>query len=343
MARASGYIVAGIVLLIVIAAAADISTRTGTCMWCHTREASFARWMETRLKVKKKGFSHELIACAACHIRGAAENTIMSRLRGLLHTVTYLVPQIDPRAPRVSGLFKRTRIPSENCQYCHLGAIKRKVVMMKDLPQGLKKIGLAMDHHKHVLTRDDTCAQCHERYKDRKRGIADKDVNYAEVNHLACDACHSSASHVYRTDRILPLSTAEYRAARDAAWNTLSKNPRWMVAIPTEQTCRRCHNGRIHFKKVIFEANCRTGTNFKNCVKCHPRMTRQYFEKYRQQRQQITSKTGNGRMLRPTGDEFTGVRTVPAATEAGARRTMPSSGNEAMHRAPFRSPIGTEG
>jgi hypothetical protein len=245
--------------------------------------------MAHRLKAQKKGFSHELIACAACHLEGGAKGTLMSGFRGLLHVVTYLVPQIDPRRPRVSGLFDRTRVPTENCQYCHYGSLYKKAVSLKDLPPGLKKIGLVMDHRKHVLERDDTCAQCHERYKNKETGKADKEVAYTEVNHLGCDACHSYASHSYRMGRLLPLTEKEYRKARQETWHTLSSNPRWMVAIPTEKTCSRCHDGKIHFKKRIFNANCRTGDKFENCVKCHPLMTRQYFEEFRRERNKLSS------------------------------------------------------
>jgi len=198
MSRAAGYIIAGLVVALVAAGTAQISMRSSSCMACHTQQASYARWMAFGLVAEKKGFSHELIPCASCHMEGGAEGTVMARLRSLLHTVTYLVPQIDPRRPQISGLFYRTRIPSENCQYCHQAAIVRKAVYHRDLPTRLKRIGLAMDHRKHVLTEENTCARCHERYKDKQSGEADKTVNYAEVSHLACDACHTSASHAYR-------------------------------------------------------------------------------------------------------------------------------------------------
>jgi hypothetical protein len=256
-------------------------------MVCHQQEASFAQWTADRLKADKRGFAHELIAYADCHMRGGPANTVMSRLRGLFHLVMYLVPQIDPRRPEVSEIFAVTRIPVENCNHCHLGVIVRKAVYLRDLPVELYRIGLAMDHKKHVLAREDACAKCHERYKSTDSTEPDKEVNYAEVNHLACDSCHTLASHSYRSGQILPMSEKQYRDAREDAWRRLSRNPRWMVAIPTEQTCRRCHNGRIHYKTRIFLANCRDGTNFEDCVKCHPIMTKAYFEEYRKKREVV--------------------------------------------------------
>ncbi|MFH1112434.1 MAG: hypothetical protein V1792_00805 [Pseudomonadota bacterium] len=289
MRRGFAYIIAVGVVLLLVGGAAEVSVRSATCMACHGREASFARWMAEKLKAEKKGFAHALIACADCHIQGGPADTPMSKLRGLLHAVTYMVPQIDPRRPEVTGIFNRTRIPTENCNYCHLAAVQRQTVYVKDLPGELKRIGLRMDHRKHAVARDDTCAKCHERFKKTGFPEADKEVNYAEVNHLACDSCHSQASHSYRADRILPMAEKEYVAAREAAWKKLAKNPRWMVAMPAEGTCRKCHNGKIHFKTRIFLANCREGTNFEDCAKCHQLMTKEYFRLYRKERVQAAS------------------------------------------------------
>jgi len=289
MRRGFYYVIGTLAVLVVLAGAAKVSVRSATCMACHVQEASFADWMKDRLKADKRGFSHSMIACADCHIQGSPEGTMMSGLRGLLHAVTYLVPQIDPRRPEVSGLFETTRIPTENCNYCHLAAMERKAMYQRDLPTGLKPIGLAMDHRKHLIAREDTCAKCHERYKPKDELHADKEVNYAEVNHLACDSCHSWADHSYKADKLLPMTREEFVSAREQAWKKLSENPRWMVALPTEQTCRRCHNGMIHYKTKIFLADCRNGKVFDECVKCHPTMTKQYFENYRKEREKAVS------------------------------------------------------
>lgn len=288
MPRAVWYIIGIVVVVVLVGAAGEVSVRSTTCMACHRQEANFADWMGGRLKADKRGFAHELLGCADCHILGAPGRTVMSRFRGMLHIATYLVPQIDPRQQRISHLFTKTQVPRENCQYCHLGSQYRKAVYLKDLPAGLKKIGLQMDHHKHVLAREDTCARCHERYKDGS-SVADKNVNYAEVNHLACDSCHTVASHSYRSGLIMPILDKQYKSAREEAWDKLGTNPRWMIAMPTEKSCGRCHNGKIHFKEVIFLADCRVGKNYENCLKCHPLMTKEYFEKYLRERERTES------------------------------------------------------
>ncbi|MGB9618279.1 MAG: multiheme c-type cytochrome, partial [Desulfomonilaceae bacterium] len=269
--------------------AAEMASRSASCMLCHRQEASYSTWITEKSREEKRGFAHEMIACADCHIQGHPERTAGSRLRSLLHLVTYIIPQMDPREHGTTGIFNHTRVPVQNCQFCHYASVYRKAVYLKDLPEGLKKIGLVMDHRKHVLARENTCSRCHERYKSPDDAVPDKGVNYAEVNHMACDACHSYASHAYRQGRLLPMSEAEYHASRKQAWESLSTNPRWMVAMPSEKTCRRCHNGQIHYKTRIFSAECRTGVNYDNCVKCHPLMTKSYFEEYLKARQKAAS------------------------------------------------------
>jgi hypothetical protein len=319
MPRGLWYII-GIVLVILLAGTAgELSVRSAACMACHRQEADFATWMRGRLTADKKGFGHELLGCADCHIQGAPARTVMSRLRGLLHFATYVVPQLDPRQERVTGLFTKTRVPTENCQYCHLAAQNRKTVYVKDLPERLKKIGLAMDHRKHVLARDDTCARCHERYKDRNSLQADREVNYAEVNHLACDSCHTTASHSYRSGLIMPIPEKQYVDARQSAWERLATNPRWMVAMPSEKTCSRCHNGKIHFKDLIFLADCGVGKNYENCLKCHPLMTKEYFDQYLKQREKMDSASRE-----PERDSASADLGAPAADRAAVPKMLVS-------------------
>jgi nitrate/TMAO reductase-like tetraheme cytochrome c subunit len=69
MGRGVWYIVAvGLVIIVAVGGTGEYSVRSATCMACHSQEASFAQWMAGRLKAEKKGFAHELIACADCHI-----------------------------------------------------------------------------------------------------------------------------------------------------------------------------------------------------------------------------------------------------------------------------------
>jgi nitrate/TMAO reductase-like tetraheme cytochrome c subunit len=318
MGKGFTYIFILLGVFIIAISAAELSSRSITCMACHTQEAQYREWMQGRLASEKKGFSHELISCADCHILGSPERTVASKFRSLSHAISNIVPQIDPRKPEVSGLFNRTRIASENCKSCHAGAVRRKAMLKKDMPSELQKIGLQMDHRKHVISSTDTCAKCHERYKP-ELSQADKSVTFTEVNHLACDSCHTMASHSYRKGLILPISEGQFQAAKDNAWQDLSRNPRWMVSIPTEQSCRRCHNGQVHYKTPIFLADCRQGQDYETCKKCHPLMTKEYFE---QRRLQPLKTHKSGSQLGSLSDAEIGVEP--------RNRRLPQSRNENM-------------
>lgn len=309
MSRGAWYILAVVVLIAMFGGLAEFSVRSSTCMMCHTQEGEYAKWMAAKLKAEKKGFSHELLSCADCHMLGGPARTVGSKLRALLHALTFVVPQIDPRQPQISRVYDKTLVPSDNCRHCHLGAEIRRDVQARDLPPGLKQIGLRMDHRKHVFARDDQCSKCHERYKDKAMPDADKSVNYAEVNHLACDSCHTLASHAYRRSHVLPMSKDDYTEATTDTWKRLAHNPRWMISVPSEKTCRRCHNGQIHFKTAIFLADCREGTNYDNCIKCHPVMTQEYFEQYLKDRKKpALAKVGQDTPISPTASSASAER-----------------------------------
>ncbi len=289
MSKSLSIIVSVLLAVIVVAAMGEVSLRSQTCMVCHKQEASYANWMKNRLLAEKKGFSHELVACADCHIEGSPNNTVASRFRGILHTLTYVVPQFDPRKPQITGLFNKTTVPSENCKTCHFAATYRNTVFKKDMPtEDLKLIGMQMDHRKHVFARENTCSKCHERYKDQEGSKIDKEVNYSEVNHMACDSCHSLASHAFRSGQIFPVTIDQFTNIQDDAWDRLSTNPRWMVSFPSEKTCRRCHNGQIHYKTRIFKSECRESYNLENCLKCHPTMTQEWLDGYKKKRESRT-------------------------------------------------------
>ncbi|MFH0960122.1 MAG: hypothetical protein V1897_15625, partial [Pseudomonadota bacterium] len=53
---------------------------------------------------------------------------------------------------------------------------------------------------------------------------------------------------------------------------------------------------KIHYKTKIFLSDCRVGNNYENCRKCHPTMTREFFERYIRDRESgnLAEKSLNG-------------------------------------------------
>ena len=65
-----GYLLIGFFVVALASASGEVSIRSFSCKACHQRQADYVRWMTDQLKIQNKGFSHELIACADCHIEG---------------------------------------------------------------------------------------------------------------------------------------------------------------------------------------------------------------------------------------------------------------------------------
>ena len=208
MGRGVWYIVAvGLVIIVAVGVTGEYSVRSATCMACHSQEASFAQWMAGRLKAEKKGFAHELIACADCHIQGSAAGTPVSRLRGLLHIVSYVVPQIEPRQAATRRAVQQNAYSKRKLPVLSFGGdIPQRGLSQRPSSRSSRRSAWSWTIANTCWHRDDTCAKCHERYKEQGTAQADKAVTYTDVNHLACDSCHTSASHAYRGDRLLPMT-----------------------------------------------------------------------------------------------------------------------------------------
>lgn len=290
--------VIGVVIVLFVALlGVHYSDRSQSCELCHSKEARYTNWLIA--DKAQEGFSHDQIACADCHFEGASERGVSSKIKGLTHTISNLVPLIDPRKPRMVNPVVEG-IPSKNCIYCHVSFDKIDEMNEYDLPEDLKEIGLAMGHKKHYETALNECAACHERFKLKDgKLVEDKGVNYKEYSHMTCDSCHKYIAHAYKKFENL-TSNITYDEAVQKAWVDLNRNTRWKVDIPSEEDCRRCHNGKIHFQQEIFLADKIKDDNYENCLKCHPSMTRKYFDEYKH-KQSVGSEGWKSQSVNPGG------------------------------------------
>ncbi|MBW2038946.1 MAG: hypothetical protein JRI46_05015 [Deltaproteobacteria bacterium] len=268
-----------IVLLVValLFAGADYAARSNTCGICHVKEASYANWLIA--EKAKEGFAHDQISCASCHM--GTKWSMQLRFAALLHVVQYIVPQLDARQRDLPRPILEN-IAIENCRYCHMSSFRLVEARQKDVPKDLKEIGLKMDHLKHFKAMQGDCKKCHERRVEKDgQMVVSKDINYAEINHMRCDACHKYVSHAYRRFNPPLLSNRPHEEAVKLAWEKIKENPRWRINIPSCESCRRCHNGRFHYKTEIFWADRFKDKNYDNCKKCHPLMTKEYFREFK--------------------------------------------------------------
>jgi hypothetical protein len=108
---------------------------------------------------------------------------------GLLHIVNYVVPQIEPDGPNAE--FSTERVFQAKAAG-YVWRRYRKEVYLRDSSRA-QEDRPGHDHRKHVLARDDTCQM--SRALQEQEPPRRKAVTYTDVNHLACDSCHTSASH----------------------------------------------------------------------------------------------------------------------------------------------------
>ena len=91
------------------------------------------------------------------------------------------------------------------------------------------------------------CGQCHLFIKQEVNGsLVDKTVNFMARNPITCAGCHED---------VKPIS-----------------HPGKPLSMPKEETCQKCHHGKIHGKFKIFKADCDDLSDTENCVKCHPKI-----------------------------------------------------------------------
>ena len=275
-----GVLIIGVLIaILIVATGMGYSIRSNSCELCHVREAGYARWLIGQKG--RYGFSHDQIACADCHFEGAVRGLLSAKIKGVGHVIKNIVPLIDPREGPVKPVVEK--IPAENCRYCHFSFDKIDEMDKGDLPPSLREIGLAMGHRKHYETANNECTICHVRFKMKEGKLQeDKAVNYGEYSHMTCDSCHRYVAHAYKKFEDITFSNIPYDKAVQRAWVDLNKNTRWKVDIPSEESCRRCHNGKFHFKKMIFLADRIRDNDYTNCLRCHPSMTPEFFNRYKQ-------------------------------------------------------------
>ena len=243
------------------------------CYSCHINEGPYS-YIDKNSAVHKDIDKH-LFSCIKCH-KDKTVQTIYQRFikRNASYTETAanlkLKSYFDPR----------NTYQTEQCLTCHpdrLDVVEAKVYLLKS--DKLKKIGLRFNkklHHrfetynekdqaryqelvsiKNLSSEEQqelallekikmgNCGQCHLRIKQEVNGsLVDKNVNFVARNPITCAGCHEDVNPI--------------------------RHPGKPLSMPTEETCQKCHHGKIHGKFKIFKAECEDLSDTENCVKCHP-------------------------------------------------------------------------
>lgn len=251
------------------------SERSSYCKSCH--EGKGVSYVESSRF--HKDFRLGKRECIDCHsdkgVIGSAEN----QARDISHfLIRYTTSELYASA------LPGKRYSNEQCLFCHESSSKIEEMESIDLPEKLKKIGLKFDHLTHLdlsdFSKDDqrelralegktalspeekermeflqkvkraNCAQCHGKDKVAPDGrkYVDKYVNYIAEDPMLCTACHEDIDFLRHPGR-----------------------PDERPGIPREESCRRCHDGKLHGNANlrVFLSDCESADK-ENCSKCHP-------------------------------------------------------------------------
>jgi len=247
---------------------------TSFCLKCHYKKGQFvAIDMNTPAH---KNIGKGAPGCMSCHPDKAVEKWA---LRGV--TKAKILSQRVANLRFTEATTPRQFYTSEECLKCHPGrldVVDREPYLLDS--EKLREIGLRFNKRLHyrfekfhvedqklyqelkskqALSKDEqeelnllekiklgNCGQCHlrEKYDAAGNKIVDKTVNFKARNPITCEGCH---------ENVTPLN-----------------HPGQPLAMPSEESCQKCHHGKIHGKFVIFRAECEDLTHTENCIKCHP-------------------------------------------------------------------------
>ena len=243
------------------------------CYSCHINEGPYSYIDKTR-DVHKDVDKH-IFSCIRCH-KDKTVQTIYHRFNSRNKNFTENAANLKLK----SIIDPKNTYQTEQCLSCHPDKLYLDEMEAHLLESdNLKKIGLRFNkklHHRfETFNHEDqslyielgskqdlsdfekqefellekiksgNCGQCHLYIKQEVNGsLEDKNVNFVARNPITCAGCHEDVE--------------------------LIKHPGKPLSMPTEETCQKCHHGKIHGKFKIFRAECEDLSNTENCVKCHP-------------------------------------------------------------------------
>jgi len=254
------------------------SERSGFCLTCHRTEGIYKNLDQNASY--HRYYREKKETCIACHSDKSLSRFVNTKAHGA-ETFCVDFTKIQLNNAEVYDETDHDKI----CLSCHSDILEKKEVAVSELPSKLKKIGLTYDHSVHLAYKDFSpeekmnlkklqekqekvtlsdeeakelelltkikkanCAECHNKTKVGERGekYEDKNINYAARNPMLCTACHYD------------ISLIEHPGKKKSQ-------------LPTEASCRRCHDGKLHGGNLrVFLADCEKGADKKECVKCHP-------------------------------------------------------------------------
>lgn len=243
------------------------------CMECHRPMGIFISFDEDH--DSHVPYKQDKTRCLACHTDKDFYSFAFHLARRAGDGFTRVTNENVVRLPKQDPGYTDAQ-----CLTCHYNVLKLEKAEKLELPERLAGIGLTFSHRNHFWIKDfpseagsrlrelqamaerkkeeqeelefllrarlGRCAQCHDREKPAAAGGAqiDRTVNFFSINPMRCVGCHTDAT-------------------RDRHPGTIH------LALPREETCRRCHTGTFHGRFTMFRAECESRDQ-RHCRRCHP-------------------------------------------------------------------------
>lgn len=256
------------------AAMVATNQRAAFCMKCHATDGIFISFDEK--SKEHKPYKEQRLGCVKCH---TDKDFYQVTTRTFARVSAQVLRDTNEEVSRLPAA--KAGYTDIDCLTCHQGILEVKDGVALELPAKTAAIGLRFSHEQHywlasfpdeakdrlrerraatTLSKEEAeelafltdkvelgwCGQCHDRVQATSAGgeQLNRTINYFSDNPMQCTGCHTDAVRATHPGTI-------------------------HLALPTEETCRRCHTGTFHGRFTTFRAECE-GKDQQHCVKCHP-------------------------------------------------------------------------
>jgi hypothetical protein len=243
------------------------------CLKCHAPNGIFNSFEEST--VAHTPYKKDGARCLSCHTDKDFYDIAASFVRETARDFTHVTNAEAARLPDLDPGYT-----DADCLKCHYDVMKLDGAEKLELPPKLAEIGLRFSHRRHFWIKEfppeararltelralptptkeqqdeidflyraqlGWCGQCHDRRQPTAEGgeRLDRSINYFSLNPMACVGCHLDARRARHPGTI-------------------------HLALPREETCRRCHSGSFHGRFTTFRAECESDDK-RDCARCHP-------------------------------------------------------------------------
>jgi hypothetical protein len=219
-----------LLFLIILTAAAEITSRPSFCPTCHYMETFYQSWRASK---------HNKVDCVECHFEPGISGTIRGKLNGLVQIVNYVSASYKKRKPWAE-------IPDNTC--ARSGCHERQA--FQDTTYEFIGISFNHKHHLQELKRGKTlkCISCHSQIVQG---------THMEVTPTTCFNCHFKKSDdpEHKFDKLSDCNKCHN-------WKNKSKEDMakfrydHTLVVKNDIPCQSCHNNTVAGNGDVAKERC---------------------------------------------------------------------------------------